>query len=361
MSSRLRAAFFVSLLLIAGNAVAAAAGPCVAPVSTCFEWVNIAGASTRTMVYRNYPIDARNDAITHALIVVHGQGRDGSNYYRHALAAGFLAGALDKTLVIAPRFSSNEGRTCRDAIAQDELNWVCAGPASWRSGGAAVGRNDITAFDVVDELLQRLARRDVFRNLKAVVLAGHSAGGQYVTRYELANRIHEKLPFALTYVVANPSSYTYPDSLRPTTSAMVSHFPAGPPGYAPVQAKPPPPFVEFADAQGCTGYNTWPYGLERRVGYAAKIGDDELKRHLASRPVTYLLGELDILPLYGFDGSCAAMAQGPTRLARGLAFAKYVNEKFGARHQVIVVPACGHNARCMFGSETALPVLFPKD
>jgi hypothetical protein len=190
---------------------------------------------------------------------------------------------------------------------------------------------------------------------------GHSAGGQYVTRYELANRIHEKLPFALSYVVSNPSSYTYPDNLRPTTSAMVSHFPAGAPGYTALQTKPPPPFVEFADAQACTGYNAWPYGLERRVGYAAKLTDEELKRHLASRPVTYLLGELDILPLYGFDGSCSAMAQGPTRLARGLAFAKYVNEKLGARHQVVLVPACGHDARCMFGSETALPVLFPKD
>ncbi|MFX3824753.1 hypothetical protein ACJBTM_10480, partial [Streptococcus suis] len=88
-------------------------------------------------------------------------------------------------------------RTCRDTLEQDELNWVCAGASSWRSGGAAVGRNDVTSFDFVDALLQRLSRREVFPNLKTVVLAGHSAGGQYVTRYELANRLHEKLPFRL--------------------------------------------------------------------------------------------------------------------------------------------------------------------
>jgi hypothetical protein len=74
-----------------------------------------------------------------------------------------------------------------------------------------------------------------------------------------------------------------------------------------------------------------------------------------------LLGELDILPLGGFDGSCRAMAQGPTRLARGQAFARYVNEKFGAKHTVTIVPLCGHNARCMFTSEAALPLVFPKD
>ncbi|HEV7394584.1 MAG TPA: alpha/beta fold hydrolase [Burkholderiales bacterium] len=358
MSSRLRAAFLFAVVQFACTAWAA---PCIAPPSACVEWVSVAGGSARAMVYRNHAIDARNDAVTQALIVIHGQGRDADNYYRHALAAGFLAGALDRTLIIAPRFASNEGRGCRDSLAQDELNWVCVGPASWRSGGASVGSNDITSFDLLDDIMQRLAKREVFPNLRSAVLLGHSAGGQYVMRYELANRIHDRLPFPLTYVVANPSSYTYPDSLRPTPSASVSRYPAGAPGYTPVPAKTPPPFVEFADAQGCTNYNAWPYGLDRRVGFAAKLSDEELNRQLAKRPVTYLLGELDILPLYGFDSSCAAMAQGPTRLARGLAFAKYMNDKFGAHHQTVLVPACGHNARCMFGSEVALPVLFLKD
>ena len=85
-----------------------------------------------------------------------------------------------------------------------------------------------------------------------------------------------------------------------------------------------------------------------------------MKKQLSARPTTYLLGGLDILPLFGFDGSCAAMAQGPTRLARGLAFGKYVNERFGAKHSSVIVPACGHNARCMFTDNAALTLLFPK-
>ena len=55
------------------------------------------------------------------------------------------------------------------------------------------------------------------------------------------------------------------------------------------------------------------------------------------------------------------MAQGPTRLARGQSFAKYVNQKYGAKHETLVVSLCGHNARCMFTAETALPLLFPKE
>lgn len=353
------AALFTLLLPLAA---AAAPVACVTPVSACTEWVTVKGGPARALVYRSHSLDAANDAITRAVVVIHGQGRDADSYFRHALAAAFLANALETSIVVTPRIASNGGRNCRDTLAADELNWVCEGPDSWRSGGAATGRDGITSFDLVDEILQRVARRDVFPNLKSIVLVGHSAGGQYVTRYGMANRIHEKLGVAITYVVANPSSYTYPDGLRPTASALPSSVAAGAPGYAPgVPAKPPDPFVAFGDAEGCTNYDNWPYGLKHRVGYAAKLGDDELKGQLASRPVTYLLGELDILPLYGFDGSCAAMAQGPTRLARGLAYARYVNEKFGAKHKAVVVPACGHNARCMFGAEAALPLLFPRD
>jgi hypothetical protein len=82
-----------------------------------------------------------------------------------------------------------------------------------------------------------------------------------------------------------------------------------------------------------------------------------LKKQLSARPATYLLGGLDILPLFGFDGSCAAMAQGPRRLARGLAFGKYVNERFGAKHSSVIVPACGHIALHVHrqrGADTAL-------
>jgi len=53
------------------------------------------------------------------------------------------------------------------------------------------------------------------------------------------------------------------------------------------------------------------------------------------------------------------MAQGDTRLARGLAFAQTVNEKLNAGHHVVEVELCGHNPRCMFTADSALPVLFP--
>lgn len=340
---------------VVSAARAQSASPCLTAGPPCTEWIVLGGGPSRSLVYRNFPLDKRNDALTRVLVSIHGAGRDADNYFRSTLAAGFLADALENTLIVVPRLASSDGAGCRDILAPNEISWNCN---SWRSGGPAVSNAGVTSFDFLDEILRKVARKELFPNLKAIVVAGHSAGGQVVNRYEMANQVHEKLGIPITYVVANPSSYAYPDSERPTAEAyaMTAH----PPGYIPQSAPNVAAFRAYGDARNCTTYDQWPYGLRSHTGYAAKQPDDQLRRQLASRPTTYLLGELDILPLAGFDGSCAAMAQGPTRLARGEAFGRYVNEKLGGHHVVVIVPLCGHNARCMYTSEVALPLLFPK-
>lgn len=327
---------FVSFFLAAASCWGAA---CTSATPACTEFLTLGGGPSRSMVYRTYPLETRNLNITRALIVIHGTLRDADNYFRTSLAAAFLGGALEDTVVIVPRIASSAG-SCRDTLAPDEVSYSCGGD-SWRSGGVAANNDKLTSFDFVDEILRRLGSKQAFPNLKAIVVAGHSAGGQFVNRYEMSNLVHETLAVPVTYVVSNPSSYAYFDGGRPVGEPVA--------GFRP-----------YSDGRNCTTYDRWPYGFQGRTGYAAKQSDDQLRKQLASRPVAYLLGELDTLPLGGFDSSCPAMAQGPTRLARGLAFQKYVNEKLQAKHQVLMVPECGHNARCMFTAEPALPLLFPK-
>ena len=72
-----------------------------------------------------------------------------------------------------------------------------------------------------------------------------------------------------------------------------------------------------------------------------------------------MLGELDTLQDPYLDKRCAAVAQGPNRLARGINYWNYVRRRLGAKHNLVVIPACGHNNRCMFTSDEAMPVLFP--
>ena len=342
----------ISLLALVG---APAATPCTTAAPACTEWVVLDGGPGRSLVYRSFPLTQRNEAITRVLVMVHGAGRDADNYFRSALAAAFLAGALENTLVIAPRMASSNGQGCRDTLGANEISWPCD---RWRSGGPAVSTPSVTSFDFLDEILRTVAKKAVFPNLRAIVVAGHSAGGQVVNRYGMSNRVHDSLGVPVSYVVSNPSSYAWPASERPTDAAWA--LTANAPGYIPEVREGSPAFRPMGDGRGCTAYDQWPYGMQNRSGYSASQPDDQLLRQLASRPTTYLLGELDILPLGGFDGSCSAMAQGPTRLARGQAFGKYVNEKLNAHHAVTVVPECGHNARCMFTAEIALPLIFPE-
>jgi hypothetical protein len=193
------------------------ASACITATFVCTEWVNL-GSGSRSLIYRTYALEAKNEKITRALVVVHGAGRDADNYFRTALAATFLAGALEDTVVISPRFASNDGRGCKDELAPNEVNWPCNGD-SWRSGGTAMNNEKLMSFDFSDEILKRLAKREAFPNLKTIVVAGHSAGGQFVTRYETANQIHEQLGLPVAYVVANPSSYAYRIPIAPMPTA----------------------------------------------------------------------------------------------------------------------------------------------
>lgn len=323
------------------------------------------GQAPRVLVYRSYPLQTKNEAITRALLVVHGGGRDADSQFRVALGAAYMAGALDNTVLVSPRFASNTGMRantggseCRDSLATEEANWVCdERPISWRFGGPAIGGATVTSYDFADEILRKLARKDVFPNLKTIVVAGHSGGGMFVSRYQMASKVHDQLGVTITYVSANPTSIAYLDAIRPTAAAYPVN--AAGPGY--ILPPPAEAFTAFADAGKCPAYHDWPYGSQKKTGYLADLSDDQLKKQLAARPMTYLLGDLDILPLAGFDSSCPAMAQGPTRMARGIAFGKYVRERLGAQHKTVIVPLCGHNARCMFTADQALALIFPKE
>jgi len=140
---------------------------------------------------------------------------------------------------------------------------------------------------------------------------------------------------------ANPSSYAYLDAERPDVEEKALR--------------------QFGDARNCTTYDNWPYGLKRRTGYASKLGDEELREairvtagDLPAGATRYAcLSPVLIRPAPRWHRAPAAwLAARPLQ--------NYVNSKYSAKHRVLVVPLCGHNARCMFTAEPVLPILFPK-
>jgi pimeloyl-ACP methyl ester carboxylesterase len=338
-----------------GLASPPAVTPCVGATAACMEPLALPGSAKWIGIYRTYSLNERNASVTRAFILVHGMLRDADSHFRTAVAGGFLASRLGDTVIIAPRFASSsaaqrhQASGCRDSMGAGEANWKCEAPRTdtWRSGGPETDTPSLSSFDVVDALIAKLSDRNVFPNLSKIVVAGHSAGGQFVVRYAMTSTLMPRAGVTVSYIVANPSSYAYLDGWRPKAGASLT------PGRASTE------FAPFEGAAKCPTYNNWPYGLDRRRGYAGRLKTDDLIRQFVSRPVTYLLGDADVLTTGVFDSSCPAGAQGASRLARGLAFADYMRERFNARHEVVTVPSCGHNARCMFTADVSLSIMFP--
>ena len=336
-----------------GTPVAAAA-PCTTPTAACEQWVTLGGGPARSMVYSSYSLDTPNPAVTRALIMVHGTNRNADHYFATAMAAAFLAGAVENTVVIAPHLIDEQ-----DKPQPNEVVWPNRGD-SWRSGGMSPSNPNLSAFDFMDEILRKLSNKKIFPNLTKIVVSGHSAGGQFVTRYEMANKVHGTLGTNITYVVANPSTYAWPAAVRPLPTGNAEPAAAKDEAVGPNGEKVNSNFTYGPfDAAKAPNYNKWPAGVEERKGYTAQMSDDQLKKQLAERPTTYLLGQVDVLPLGGFDSSPSAMAQGPTRRSRGEAFVKYIEDNLGAKPNVIIVPECGHNDRCIYTTDVVFPVIFP--
>src|SRR4051794_37662318 len=125
-------------VLAAGPALAAAKTPaapapsaaCTAASDACTEWVPLDKAGARSLIYRSYPLTRPNAHIRRALIMVHGTLRNADHYFTTATGAGFLAKALDDTIIIAPAIRSADAG-CKDALKPNEVSWSCRGD-TWR-------------------------------------------------------------------------------------------------------------------------------------------------------------------------------------------------------------------------------------
>jgi hypothetical protein len=273
--------------------------------------------------------------ITRALIVIHGKGRDIKADYRTALeAAGGGTPVASETIFIAPQFL-DEDDVVAHGTSGEVLRWR---GTAWDSGTPAYEPVAISAYEVVDALIARLADRSMFPNLTNVVLAGHSAGAQLVQRYAVVGRA----PVALSrtsglhfrFVIANASSYVYFSAARP------------------------------APRSDCKALNRWKYGIVDGPPYLksdAENGWSELEANYAQQDVIYLLGTADTDPHEkDLDVSCSGEAQGPTRFARGQAYYAYLQSRNGFRwnQRMWFVPGVAHSVRQMFTSPCGMAALF---
>ncbi|ARP91217.1 hypothetical protein CAL14_13730 [Bordetella genomosp. 9] len=270
--------------------------------------------------------------IRHVVVIVHGMQRDADRYYETAAGLLWLTpAALGDTLVMAPKFPGTLDRGFEQMPAWYRQRWISGGESVKAPGRAA----PIGSFDVLTDLLHWLTDRRMMPELRDIVLAGHSAGGQMIQRYAVLNDIDESLAgrgVTLRYVIANPSSYLYFTKDRPRAGG----------GFGPYN-----PGL-------CPDFNDYRYGLDRLPQEWRIKNPARLASRYAGRNVTYLLGDADTDPeTRSLDKHCAAEAQGATRLARGRAYLRYeawLPDLAHNRHDAHEVVGIGHSEGGIFGS-----------
>lgn len=269
--------------------------------------------------------------VTSALIVLHGYPRDAANTLTAAVDAVKANSDSGAGIVVAPLFqvSPPQAAHCTseglpDVQAGDAV-WTCH---SWLEGGLDQQKKT-GAFAAIDGVIRDLKQR--WPTVNQITVAGFSAGGQFVQHY--IGFAHLPDDVAVRYVVADPGSWLYFDPQSSST---------------------------------CSSVSDWKYGLAGLPAWLKGSATTARERY-RSADVHYLEGEEDqgkgpkrywrIL-----DKSCAANAQGQSRLERGRNYERYDREvlKPSRPHTLTVVPECAHDVRCVFPSAEGRQVLFNK-
>lgn len=291
--------------------------------------LTLPGGGTLT-VYDNFPM-AGAPAVTRAVIVVHGTGRNAEAYYQRALAAAKSSGVSDRTMVVSPWFKGDED----DKVGSGEASWS---NDAWKQGYPAQSPTGLSSFTAMDNIMATLSDKKRFPKLTHITLTGHSAGGQFTQRYAAFGKAPSVLNWVdFNFAVMNPSSYVYFDAARPGKNGSFA-VPSG---------------------SSCKEYNQYKYGLDGRQNYPSQLSASAALAQYASRQVTVFTGGADTVDNGDLDTDCGAMLQGANRMVRGQNFVNHLKAlKPGAPHKFVVVPGVDHDGEAMLGSPLARTALF---
>ncbi|NBC09572.1 MAG: hypothetical protein GVY26_20460 [Bacteroidetes bacterium] len=297
---------------------------CTEATAACVSTLTLDNQATFPF-YASFPIYEEQTwpGLTSAVIVVHGANRNADDYFSYLTSSLMDTEQTAQTVLIAPGFQ--EGATAQDG----ELYWSGNG---WREGRGSAGANAVSAFEVVDLIISRLADEEHFPALEKIVVTGHSSGGLFTHLFAAANSSEAAYPdIEFEYIVANSQYFYYPDGQRVNESNNQLYTPSS-----------------------CSGYTIWPFGYEVVPAYLSNTDAMTFNEHFTSRSVTYLLGNGEGPDGAFNDADCSATLLGSSRYQRGENMYRYMELIYGSghAHQRVIVPGVGHDGVGMYASDT---------
>jgi dienelactone hydrolase len=268
---------------------------------------------------------SEGDPCTVAMLVVHGWGGRPTWAAPEALrfreAARKMLGAdAVQPFVITPSFPrrvvmkscgvEEDGRAVWNDSWEVPLTQRGSQHDDWRGGGDARGTK-LSSFDVIDRIFAELSDRKRYPNLKRVVLAGFSAGGQFVGRYAAVGKGRVRDGVEVAYMALSPST-----ELRLDDDVA------------------------------------WHYGLKDRPRYSRDLTRAQIYANLSSRRVWRACGVNDVLgrPHTSLDNCPEANLQGNNRLHRFRNFKEYLKgyPEWQKMVSFYEIPEIGHKCQLAF-------------
>jgi|GEM_PF-85017 len=315
----------------------------VSEIATTAFSIDINGLSFKVPCYVSKDLTQKDNAVTRFIIVVHGNNRNAADYNLAMLTAAAESQAMHNTLIVAPQFLTQTDIN-HFKPGDDYLFWYNSG---WKIGDLSrdTGTNPrdekISSFSVLDQLIVHVLSSGNFPEIKDIIVAGFSAGGQFVNRYAASSPVYEQIKqtygMEIRYMVGAPSSFLYMNNERRVAGSA----------------------DQFAvPVTNCLEYNDYKYGLNNRNNYLAQTTDSLLIARYEARNILYLAGSQDNNPnASALDKSCPAMLQGGHRLERMLIYFNFLKYFYGSgiegRQQFQVVSGVGHDHNAIFRSATA--------
>lgn len=221
---------------------------------------NIFDANKKNTSLLNYQNFGKNGArqdpkkVQKAVIIIHGLGQDPGTYMANMLSALAQANSAnpivhnDNIAIVAPFFANGDnkgvgypwtaGLNAGQGSTSQALVWKGAQWASGQNNQYPYKQTTVSSYDVLDQMTMYFANKSIYPNLKSIVIAGHSLGGQTVNRYAAVGK-NLGLSVPIRYWIGNPNDYLWfnstsrPATLTPSTCNVFDDWRSGLSNYTP--------------------------------------------------------------------------------------------------------------------------------
>lgn len=255
------------------------------------------------------------------LIYVHGGALDSELHFGYANRGIFKTGRTFNTIVLAPQFQMSN--------TQNNYYWT---QFSWKDGKKSINAvPKMSSFAILDSLIIGNVLKN-YKQIETVVIAGHSAGGQFVYRYAVLSQLPDLISQEVYYLPMNPGTVTY----------------MGPERWNKSKSR----FETPLNAASCPSYNDWIHGLSNisTNEYNRNITASEIREVFPWRNLTIAIGTEDT-KYNELDMKCEDMYLGLHRYERATNMFNYIKTYYPSTlHQKIEVQGVAHHGDYMINS-----------